>query len=217
MLLVSELFAQQTHMCIRKPLIIQWVFSDIHRWTRSATTIKHHSGLLTEQLSRYPGETRCACLPAAAGWADSEARALGGAAVWGRDAGEAVRPWWVNKFETRLGSRNGGIGSGSRKIVVHSKPIWCLNGPTKIAVILDDIVIYISLKSLRINWIMSSWQYIIIWSGNGLAPSRLEPMMILGLITRFFCDKLITIGLGNDILIYSSPSYPPEPTNLIVN
>ena len=75
---------------------IQWVFSDIHRWTRSATTIKHHSGLLTEQLSRYPGETRLACLPAAGGWADTEARALGGATVWGRDAGEAVRPWWVN-------------------------------------------------------------------------------------------------------------------------
>ena len=106
---------------------IQWVFSDIHRWTRSATTIKHHSGLLTEQLSRYPGETRLACLPAAGGWADTEARALGGATVWGRDAGEAVRPWWVNKFETRLGSRNGGIGSGSREIVVHSKPIWRLN------------------------------------------------------------------------------------------
>ena len=72
---------------LTQPLIIQWVFSDNHRWTRSATTIKHHSGLLTEQLSRYPEETICACLPAAGG--EQTARlgpSVGGAALW-------ARPW----------------------------------------------------------------------------------------------------------------------------
>ena len=203
-----------------QPLIIQWVFSDIHRWTRSATTIKHHSGLLLGPSSS----------PDILGRKDLPACQLQGASrQLGSDPGRrsAMRPWCgrsrqAMKFETRLGSRNGGIGLGSRKIVVQSKPLWCLNAarPKLPSFFRRHFYLYFLEKSsYKRNIVqLTSWQYIIIiWSGNGLAPSRLEPMMILGLITRFCFDKLITIGLGNDIRIYSPPSYPPEPINLMVN